>query len=119
MPHRTLTRTQALALTLTLAPILTLAALTLTLTLTRYELCHIGGATFDTTMMVSGAESTQLPSYHPTLDTTMVAWQCPLCAPAEGAPPLPQAGTRLMPTYLMPNPNPNPNPYPYPNPHHR
>ena len=67
--------------------------------------------------MVSGAESTQLPSYHPTLDTTMVAWQCPLCAPAEGAPPLPQAGTRLMPTYLMPNPNPNPNPYPTPNPH--
>eukprot|EP00964_Phaeocystis_antarctica_P160370 scaffold131920_cov72-Phaeocystis_antarctica.AAC.3 len=90
MPHRTLTRTLALTLTLTLAPTLTLALiLTLAPTLTRYELCHIGGATFDTTMMVSGAESTQLPSYHPALGTTMVRWQCPPLAPlgaAEGAP---------------------------------
>ena len=112
MPHRTLTRTLALTLTLTLAPTLTLAliltlALTLTPTLTRYELCHIGGATFDTTMMVSGAESTQLPSYHPALDTTMVGWQCPPLAPlgaAEGA-PLSTLG-RHTPNAYLPNAQP-------------
>ena len=51
-----------LALTLTPNLVMTLT-LTLTLTLARYELCHIGGATFDTMMMACESEFTQLPSY--------------------------------------------------------
>ena len=47
-----------LALTLTPNLVMTLT-LTLTLTLARYELCHIGGATFDTMMMACESEFTQ------------------------------------------------------------